>query len=124
MAQDDRYENKFAPLDSTAIYPKPGHVLLYTPLTGEMKCLTSLPLSCAFHFISTNLHYYTNLNRGGQKGLTEVVFATASVERSRLIVALTEAVALPASVNQKKTKKEKSMDRPDKPIHAPLPLPS
>ena len=38
MALDDRYANKFAPLDSTAIYPKPGHKLLYTPMTGEMKC--------------------------------------------------------------------------------------
>ena len=27
----------FAPLDSTTIYPKPGHKLLYTPMTGEMK---------------------------------------------------------------------------------------
>ena len=35
---DDRYANKFAPLDSTAIYPKPGHQLLYTPMIGEMKC--------------------------------------------------------------------------------------
>ena len=35
---DDRYANKFAPLDSTAIYPKSGHKLLYTPMTGEMKC--------------------------------------------------------------------------------------
>jgi hypothetical protein len=35
---DDRYVNKFAPLDSTSIYPKPGHKLLYTPMTGEMKC--------------------------------------------------------------------------------------
>ena len=26
------------PLDSTAIYPKSGHKLLYTPMTGEMKC--------------------------------------------------------------------------------------
>ena len=33
----DRYANKFAPLDSTVIYPKPGHKLLYTPMTGEMK---------------------------------------------------------------------------------------
>ena len=38
MALDDRYANKFAPLDSTAIYPKPGHKLLYTHMTGEMKC--------------------------------------------------------------------------------------
>ena len=38
MALDDRYTNKFAPLNSTTIYPKPGHKLLYTPMTGEMKC--------------------------------------------------------------------------------------
>ena len=38
MALDDRYANKFAPLDSTAIYPKPSHKLLYIPMTGEMKC--------------------------------------------------------------------------------------
>ena len=37
MALDDWYANKFAPLDSMAIYPKPGHQLLYTPMTGEIK---------------------------------------------------------------------------------------
>jgi hypothetical protein len=37
VALDDRYANKFAPLDSTTIYPKSGHQLLYTPMTGEMK---------------------------------------------------------------------------------------
>ena len=30
VALDDRYANKFAPLDSTVIYPKSGHALLYT----------------------------------------------------------------------------------------------
>jgi hypothetical protein len=45
------------------------------------------------------LHYYINLYRGGQKALTEVVFATSSVVRPRLIVAFTEAVAKIASVN-------------------------
>jgi hypothetical protein len=45
------------------------------------------------------LHYYRNLNHGGQKGLIEAVFATVSDERSRLIVALIKAVALNASVN-------------------------
>jgi len=40
-------------------------------------------------------HYYTKFNRGGQKGLTEVGKPTASVERSRLIMALTEAVGRP-----------------------------
>jgi hypothetical protein len=37
VALDDRYANKFAPLDSMAIYHKPGHQLLYTPMIGEMK---------------------------------------------------------------------------------------
>ena len=37
------------PLDSTAIYPKPGHQLLYTHMTGEMKC-PRLYL-CLAHFI-------------------------------------------------------------------------
>ena len=37
MVLDDQYANKFSPLDSTIIYPKPGHQLLYTPMTGEMK---------------------------------------------------------------------------------------
>jgi len=38
VALDDRYANKFAPVDSTTIHPKPGHVLLYTPLTSKIKC--------------------------------------------------------------------------------------
>ena len=38
MSLDDRYANKFVPLNSTTIYPKPGYQLLYTPMTGEMKC--------------------------------------------------------------------------------------
>jgi len=37
VALDDQYANKFAPLDSTAIYLKSGHKLLYTPMTGEME---------------------------------------------------------------------------------------
>jgi hypothetical protein len=37
VALDDRYANKFAPLDSTAIYPKSGHQLLYTPMTGKIE---------------------------------------------------------------------------------------
>jgi hypothetical protein len=52
VALDDRYTNKFASLDSMAIYHKPGHKLLYTPMTGEMKYLTNMPLPCAFHSIS------------------------------------------------------------------------
>jgi hypothetical protein len=52
VALDDRYANKFAPLDSMAIYPKPNHKLLYTPMTGEIKYPTNIPLPCAFHSIS------------------------------------------------------------------------
>jgi hypothetical protein len=37
VALDDRYAKKFAPLDSTTIYPKPGHKLLYTPMINEME---------------------------------------------------------------------------------------
>jgi hypothetical protein len=37
VALDDRYANKFASLNSTAFYPKPGHQLLYKPMTGEME---------------------------------------------------------------------------------------
>jgi hypothetical protein len=38
-----------------AIYPKLSHKLLYTPMTGEMKCPTDIPLPCAFHFISLDV---------------------------------------------------------------------
>ena len=55
MALDDRYANKFAPLDITVIYPKPGHKLLYTPITGEMKCPIVIHLPCAFHSIFSNV---------------------------------------------------------------------
>jgi hypothetical protein len=37
VALDDRYANKFAPLNSMVIYPKLGHQLLYTPMIGEME---------------------------------------------------------------------------------------
>jgi hypothetical protein len=47
VALDDRYTNKFAPLDSTTIYPKPSHKLLYTLMIDEMKCPTNIPLPCA-----------------------------------------------------------------------------
>jgi hypothetical protein len=55
VALDDRYANKFAPLDSKVIYPKPGHKLLYTPMTGEKKYPTNIPLPCIFYFISFNV---------------------------------------------------------------------
>jgi hypothetical protein len=37
VSLDDRYANKFAPLNSTAIYPKPSHQFLYTPMISEME---------------------------------------------------------------------------------------
>jgi hypothetical protein len=55
VALDDRYANKYAPLDSTTIYPKPGHKLLYTPMTSEMKFLLDIPLLCAYHSIFSNV---------------------------------------------------------------------
>ena len=55
MALDDRYVNQFALLDSTIIYPKSGHKLLYTPMTDKMKCPTNIPLPFAFYSISSNV---------------------------------------------------------------------
>jgi hypothetical protein len=72
----------------------------------HLKYFKNTLATCFFHTTQHRAHYYTNLYRGGQKALAEAVFATASVERSRLIVALTEAVALPASVNQIKKQKK------------------
>ena len=66
MALNDRYANKFVPLDSTAIYHKPNHKLLYTPMTGEMKCPTNIPLPCAVHSISFDVdatHAPTLINK-------------------------------------------------------------
>jgi hypothetical protein len=54
VALDDRYANKFAPLDNTAIYPKPSYKLLYTPMTGEIKCMV-ISLPYAFHSFSSNI---------------------------------------------------------------------
>ena len=53
MALDDRYANKFAPLDSTAIYPKSGHALLYTTFDrwNEMPYKSYL---CLAHSISSS----------------------------------------------------------------------
>jgi hypothetical protein len=51
MVLDDRYANKFALLDSTAIYPKPGHKLLYTPMTGEMKSPIGYTFSLRITFL-------------------------------------------------------------------------
>jgi len=53
VALDDRYANKFAPLDSTAIYPKSGHALLYTTFDrwNEMPYKSYL---CLAHSISSS----------------------------------------------------------------------
>jgi hypothetical protein len=47
-----------APLDSTTIYAKPDHKLLYTPVTAEMKFLLDIPLPYAFHSIFSNIHQH------------------------------------------------------------------
>jgi hypothetical protein len=51
---NDRYANKFAPLDSMTIYPKPGHQLLYTPMTGEIKYPKLYLCLAHFHSNSSN----------------------------------------------------------------------
>jgi hypothetical protein len=61
--------------------------------------------------------YRKKINHGGQNVLTEAVFRTTSVERSRSIVALTEVVQMPTSVNQIKKQKKKPMDKSSEPIH-------
>jgi len=65
VALDDRYANKFAPRGSTAIYAKPGHTLLYTSLTSEMKCLTShtFALRILFELLQCWCHTSTNLHQ-------------------------------------------------------------
>jgi hypothetical protein len=56
VALDDRYANKFTPLDSMTIYPKPGHALLYTTFNWWNKMpLQVIPFPCTFHFISSNV---------------------------------------------------------------------
>jgi hypothetical protein len=66
-------------------------------------------------------HYNKNLYGGGQKSLTEAVFATASKQRSWLIVALTDIVAKTTSVNQIKNKKARRAHRPLPPLDPALP---
>ena len=65
MALDDRYANKFVPLDSTAIYPKSSHALLYTPVISEMKCSTSYTfvLRISFYLLKYWCHTSTNLHQ-------------------------------------------------------------
>jgi hypothetical protein len=54
MALDDRYVNKFVPLDSTAIYPKPSHALLY--ITFHWWKWNALKLYvCLVHIIPSSL---------------------------------------------------------------------
>jgi hypothetical protein len=53
VALDDRYANKFAPLDSMAIYSKPGHKLLYTPMIGEIKYPIGYIFALRIHCISS-----------------------------------------------------------------------
>jgi hypothetical protein len=48
---DNRYANKLARIDSTTIYPKAGHKLLYTRMTVEIKFLLDILMPCAIHSI-------------------------------------------------------------------------
>ena len=57
--------NKVASLDSTAIYHKPSHQLLYTPMTGEMKCPIgyTFALRIPFHLLQCWYNTCTNLDQ-------------------------------------------------------------
>ena len=65
MALDDRYANKFDPLDSTAIYPKSGHAFLFSTFDGwkEMTYKSYLCLRIPFHLLKCWCHTSTNLHR-------------------------------------------------------------
>ena len=91
MELDDRYANKFAPLDSTSIYPKPDHKLLYTPMTGEIKC-PRLYL-CLAHFISSPLMLMQRMHQPYHQMIwsTSYHHVTASVHRSWLHLLFTIA---------------------------------
>ena len=51
MALDDWYVNKFAPLDNMTTYPKPGHKLLYSPMTGKIPNKYKSALHIPFHLL-------------------------------------------------------------------------
>jgi len=55
---DDRYANKFAPLDSTAIYPKLGQALLYSTFDwwNEMPYKYTFVLHIPFHLLRLLCH--------------------------------------------------------------------
>jgi hypothetical protein len=86
VALDDRYANKFAPLDSTAIYPKLGHQLLYTPMTGEMEMpydytfalripfqlLRRLCNTCTDQLPKDMIHFISSRDRIGSSILTSL----------------------------------------------------
>jgi hypothetical protein len=85
VALDDRYANKFTPLDSTAIYPKSDHKLIYTPMIGEMKCprlylclahsiLSPLMLMQHMHQPITNdmIHFISSRDHIGSSILTSL----------------------------------------------------
>ena len=63
VALDNRYANKFSLLDSTTIYTKPGHKLLYIPMTGEMKCPIdyTFALRIPFHLLQCWCNTCTNM---------------------------------------------------------------
>ena len=63
MALDDLYANMFAPLNSTTIYTKPGHALLYTTFDwwNEMPCKYTFALRIPFHLLWCRCNTCTNI---------------------------------------------------------------
>jgi hypothetical protein len=88
VALDDRYANKFAPLDSTSIYPKSDHKLLYTPMTGEIKCpidytfALRIPFhllrcwcnTCTNHITNDMIHFISSRDLVGSSIFTPLAF--------------------------------------------------
>ena len=88
MALDDQYANKFASLDSMAIYPKSSHKLLYTPMTSEMKCPIGYTFAlrilfqllqcwcntCTNHITNNMIHFISSRDLIGSSILTSLAF--------------------------------------------------
>ena len=80
-------QTSLPPLNSTAIYPKPGHQILYTPMTSEMKCprlyiclvhsIPSPPMSMQHSINMINndmIHFISSRDHIGSSILTSLAF--------------------------------------------------
>jgi hypothetical protein len=96
VALDDRYANKFVSLDSTTIYPKPGHKLLYSPMTGEMKC----PIGYTF-VLHIPFHLQCWCNTCTNQNTNNMIHFISSCDLVGSSLALTCFSPLPSSIDVK-----------------------